>query len=429
MLGAWGAIGGRGRRIRSAGRRRPDRGWPGGGRSSGWSCRSGWPWCWPRAGSTRAGGRRDRRPGPAAAAPVPQQGLRPGERRRAAALRRALRLAVPGHPPAAGRARGRPARRRSAPAADGRHADAARPGGRRRSADRWGTRVPMAAGVALVAAGAAGLAAVATPGVAYAALAPPLVLMGAGSGLFFAPFTAAVLGAAAPHEQGSASGVATTVREARRRARRRAARRGPRRPRRSRLGHADRRGRRRGAAGRRRGRRAGVLVALALPARPPTSRGDTTMTTALVRPAGPADHAAIRALLELRLQPLRRRARPRRVGAYRADLLDLDRHARHGDAARRRRRRRDRRLRGVLPRRHRPGPGLARRVGERPRDWPCTRATAATASPVHCCGSWSSAPASPVPRSSPSTPPGSWRTARALYERMGYERAPGSTAR
>ena len=54
-------------------------------------------------------------------------------------------------------------------------------------ADRFGARPPMVLGAALVAAGAAGLAAGTAPGVTYGALVAPLVLMGAGSGLFFAP--------------------------------------------------------------------------------------------------------------------------------------------------------------------------------------------------------------------------------------------------
>ena len=80
-------------------------------------------------------------------------------------------------------------------------------------ADRFGARPPMVLGVALVAAGAAGLAAGTAPGVTYGALVAPLVLMGAGSGLFFAPVAHAVLGAVPPHEHGTASGVSTTVRE------------------------------------------------------------------------------------------------------------------------------------------------------------------------------------------------------------------------
>jgi MFS family permease len=198
------------------------------------------------------------------------------------------------------------------------------------AADRWGTRVPMAAGVTLVAAGAAGLAAVATPGVAYAALAPLLVLMGAGSGLFFAPFTAAVLGAAAPHEQGSAAGVATTVREV-------GAVLGVALLTAVLAGHGDLDSAARAVAGAVAALRiaavvagAGVLVALALPARPPTSEGDTTMSTAIVRPAGPTDHAAVRALLELSYRPYAADLDPTVWCAYRADLLDLDRHARHG---------------------------------------------------------------------------------------------------
>ena len=80
-------------------------------------------------------------------------------------------------------------------------------------ADRFGPRPPMLLGAVLVAMGAAGLAAGTAPGATYAALVGPLVLMGAGSGLFFAPVAAAVLGAVPPHEQGTASGVSTTVRE------------------------------------------------------------------------------------------------------------------------------------------------------------------------------------------------------------------------
>jgi MFS family permease len=197
-------------------------------------------------------------------------------------------------------------------------------------ADRWGTRVPMAAGVALVAAGAAWLAAVAAPGAAYAALAPSLVLMGAGSGLFFAPVTAAVLGAAAPHEQGRAAGVATAVREA-------GAVLGVALLGAVLAGHGDLDSATGVVAGAVAALRvaavvagAGVLVALALPARPPTSTGDRTMSTPLVRPAGPGDHAAIRTLLELAYSPYAAELDPAVWCAYRADLLDLDRHARHG---------------------------------------------------------------------------------------------------
>jgi GNAT superfamily N-acetyltransferase len=54
------------------------------------------------------------------------------------------------------------------------------------------------------------------------------------------------------------------------------------------------------------------------------------MSTPLVRPAGPTDHVAIRALLELSYSPYAAELDPAVWCAYRADLLDLDRHARHG---------------------------------------------------------------------------------------------------
>jgi MFS family permease len=79
--------------------------------------------------------------------------------------------------------------------------------------DPVGTRPLMIAGVALVAAGSAGLAAVTSPDVRYLTLAAPLVLLGAGSALFFAPIAATVLGAVTPHEQGMASGATTAIRE------------------------------------------------------------------------------------------------------------------------------------------------------------------------------------------------------------------------
>jgi len=198
------------------------------------------------------------------------------------------------------------------------------------AADRWGTRVPMAAGVALVAAGASELAAVATPGVAYAALAPALVLIGAGSGLFFAPFTAAVVGAAAPQQQGRAAGVASTAREV-------GAALGVALLTTVLAGHGDLDSATRAVTGAAAALRvaavvagAGVLVALALPARPRIPEGDTPVNAPLVRPAGPADHAAIRALLELAYSPYAAELDPAVWCAYRADLLDVDRHARHG---------------------------------------------------------------------------------------------------
>jgi EmrB/QacA subfamily drug resistance transporter len=80
-------------------------------------------------------------------------------------------------------------------------------------ADRWGTRRLLAWGVGSVAGGLCWLALVVRPEVGYPALVPGMVLLGAGSALFFAPVTAAVLAAVSPAEQGQAAGVATTVRE------------------------------------------------------------------------------------------------------------------------------------------------------------------------------------------------------------------------
>jgi MFS family permease len=79
--------------------------------------------------------------------------------------------------------------------------------------DRWGTRRLMVLGVSLVAAGLAWLAAVTSADVAYVLLVPAMIMMGGGSALFFAPVAATFLGAVAPNEQGQASGVATVVRE------------------------------------------------------------------------------------------------------------------------------------------------------------------------------------------------------------------------
>ena len=80
-------------------------------------------------------------------------------------------------------------------------------------ADRWGTRPLLVAGVGLVGLGAAGLAVVAAPDVSYLALIPAFVAVGAGSGVFFAPVTVAILGGVDATEQGIASGAATAVRE------------------------------------------------------------------------------------------------------------------------------------------------------------------------------------------------------------------------
>ena len=200
-------------------------------------------------------------------------------------------------------------------------------------ADRFGARPPMVLGAALVAAGAAGLAAGTAPGVTYGALVGPLVLMGAGSGLFFAPVAAAVLGAVPPHEQGTASGVSTTVREvavvlgvtvlgavfA---------------------GYGDLDSPARTLAGVAPAlwlaaalAAAAAPVALALPARPRSRSpiGDLPVSTPLVRAAGPADHAAIRALLDVAYAPYAADVDAAVWDDYRTDLLDLDRHARDGE--------------------------------------------------------------------------------------------------
>ena len=200
-------------------------------------------------------------------------------------------------------------------------------------ADRFGARPPMVLGVALVAAGAAGLAAGTAPGVTYGALVAPLVLMGAGSGLFFAPVVHAVLGAVPAHEHGTASGVSTTVREL-------AVVLGVTvlgavfaahgdldSPAQTLAGIAPALWLAAAIAG------AGVPVALALPARPRSRSpiGDLHMSTPLVRAAGPADHAAIRALLDVAYAPYAADVDAAVWDGYRTDLLDLDRHARDGE--------------------------------------------------------------------------------------------------
>jgi EmrB/QacA subfamily drug resistance transporter len=78
--------------------------------------------------------------------------------------------------------------------------------------DRIGARPVLATGAAMVASGLAWTAYVAGSG-SYAALVPALVVIGAGSGLFFAPVAAVLLSAVAPDEQGQASGAAGAVRE------------------------------------------------------------------------------------------------------------------------------------------------------------------------------------------------------------------------
>ena len=79
--------------------------------------------------------------------------------------------------------------------------------------DRFGARPLMVCALALEAAGLGWLAAVAAPGEPYASLAAPLILIGIGSGAFFAPISHAVLGAVRPLEQGQASGTSIAIRE------------------------------------------------------------------------------------------------------------------------------------------------------------------------------------------------------------------------
>ena len=55
------------------------------------------------------------------------------------------------------------------------------------------------------------------------------------------------------------------------------------------------------------------------------------MSTPLVRAAGPADHAAIRALLDVAYAPYAADVDAAVWDGYRTDLLDLDRHARDGE--------------------------------------------------------------------------------------------------
>jgi MFS family permease/N-acetylglutamate synthase-like GNAT family acetyltransferase len=199
-------------------------------------------------------------------------------------------------------------------------------------ADRLGTRPALVSGAALVAAGAAGLAAVTARVTGYGAFVTPTVAVGAGSALFFAPLAVALLAAAPVAEQGRASGVTTVVREAG-----------------AGLGVAvltavfARHGDLGSAAGVIAGvvpafwaaaaiAGTGAVAALALPTRPRLvlTTGDTAMPTPLVRAAAPTDRPAIRALLDLAYTPYAAELDPAVWAAYRTDLLDLDRHARHG---------------------------------------------------------------------------------------------------
>jgi EmrB/QacA subfamily drug resistance transporter len=80
-------------------------------------------------------------------------------------------------------------------------------------ADRWGVRPLLVAGPLTVALGLLWFAVVVQADTPYALVVPGLVLMGAGAALFFGPVTAATQSAAAPGQQGRASGAGTTIRE------------------------------------------------------------------------------------------------------------------------------------------------------------------------------------------------------------------------
>ena len=80
-------------------------------------------------------------------------------------------------------------------------------------ADRVGHRPLLIAGLVLEATSMAWFAPGRHAGVGYAPLFTALVLMGAGSALFFAPLAAITMGAVAPSDQGQASGTVNTIRE------------------------------------------------------------------------------------------------------------------------------------------------------------------------------------------------------------------------
>ena len=278
-------------------------------------------------------------------------------------------------------------------------------------------------------------------------------MLGAGSALFFAPMAATVLGAVTPHEQGQASGAATAVRElavvlgiAVLGRSSPAAATSTHRPGSSPVScpHCGSPPPLQGPACHRDGaaRNPGPGTARSAAARraEPGAGAGTDMpehpqlTSSLSCRAGrdaprdpgrrPADHAAIRTSCA---PPTASTPRHHPAGcgaAYLADLLDLDRHARHGQLAGRRRRRGRRRLRGLLPGRLRAGIRLAGRLGRRARAGGASRSTGATASPRRCWPTLedraraAGAPAFAFHTSAFMT------TAVALYERLGYSARP-----
>ena len=79
--------------------------------------------------------------------------------------------------------------------------------------DRVGARPLLICALTLEATGLGWIAAVAAPAVPYANLAGPLILIGLGSGAFFAPISHAILGAVRDVEHGQASGTSIAIRE------------------------------------------------------------------------------------------------------------------------------------------------------------------------------------------------------------------------
>lgn len=79
--------------------------------------------------------------------------------------------------------------------------------------DRIGQRPLMVGGLLLQAAGLAWFASLATPGVEYTRLVPPLLVAGVGVSMPFATTATAALGAVAPADLCSASGVTGTLRQ------------------------------------------------------------------------------------------------------------------------------------------------------------------------------------------------------------------------